>query len=114
MRLINILATALGLVAALPAYAHDADHPYDADSDRARWFKTLTVPGSTTAICCNIADGHQVEAKYEGHTWYAKWQGVWVSIPPNIVLKESSIDEDAYLFVYYGALRCFVPPDHGS
>jgi hypothetical protein len=96
----------------MPGYGKDPLHAYDENSERALWFKSLQVPGSA-AICCNVADGHPVEAEQRDGVWYAKWQGEWIAIPAAIVLKDVSIDEWAYLFIYNGELRCFVPPNRG-
>ncbi|HVU80054.1 MAG TPA: hypothetical protein VHD37_01685 [Candidatus Paceibacterota bacterium] len=107
------IATCAVAMATIPGYCKDPLHAYDESSDRAEWFKSLKVPGSPTAICCNIADGHAVQAEQRNGVWYAKWQGEWILIPSQIVLKDVSIDEWAYLFTYYGTLRCFVPPNRG-
>lgn len=106
------IAVALGLLAigwtfkVAPAAA-------DEMSDRARWFKELMVPG-TDVSCCDISDGHPVEARFADGGWQVHWAGAWRPVPPAIVLRTVSIDRNAYLFVYHGAWRCFVPPNLGS
>jgi hypothetical protein len=112
-------------------------------SDRAEWFESLKVPGTSTG-CCSIADCHRTRARVDVHgRWWAllraEWWPApkWVVVPQERVLaRPRSIDGDAYVCETGGSpggtmlgpingetyeaepvdptVRCFVPPDIGS
>lgn len=109
--IIAIVVVAIaGVIRVVPALSGEL-------TDRGRWFKSLTVPtGAPGAggLCCDISDGFPVEAENRGGLWFVnRHDDGWVPVPPEIVLKEVSIDEHAYLFIYNGNWRCFVPPLQG-
>ena len=112
-----LLCGLFALAVASPALARDLLGQYDPNSERSKWFNSLVVPQNAPfggRLCCDTSDGFAVDAEQRGDQWYAKWKDDWVVVPANIVLKTVSIDEKAYLFVYQGQKRCFVPPLNGS
>ena len=107
------------------SHAQASKPQYDPNSEKSQWFNSLVVPeGNTYAgrLCCDTSDGFPVESEFknvpsddpDGSThWYAKYHDIWTKVPDSIVLKTYSIDSKAYLFVYQGQKRCFVPPVNG-
>lgn len=87
--------------------------------DRGSWFKSLKQP-VTGASCCDISDCRQTKAEAvtvlnangtKSDQWWADVEGQWTPIPPEKVLKKTSIDGEAYVCSGYGRkIFCFVPP----
>jgi hypothetical protein len=44
---------------------------------------------------------------------YAWLNESWTLIPPEKIIRESSPNRDAFLFVLAGTIQCFVPPKGG-
>ncbi len=86
-----------------PAHAAEITTKDEAAHDPARgaWFKGLSQP-DTGNSCCDVSDCYRTQAKQlDDQSWTAlvqTWHGpTWKPIPPNKVLKKTSIDGDAYV-----------------
>lgn len=92
-----------------------------ADEATSRWFKSLTQPG-TGISCCDVSDCHPARSDWRNGQWWAEIEGKMTPIPPDKVLKQTSILENAVVCnskpaAYYGSnapasstIYCFVPP----
>jgi hypothetical protein len=121
----NALLAAAATVAAIALLLAASFACADEAGDVGRWFKSLTQPG-TGMSCCEEADCKQAEAEWRGGQWWAVVRGRWTAIPPDKVLRQTSIMPRAVVCSspaadYYGSghealpvIYCFVPPFNGA
>jgi hypothetical protein len=109
-----VVVTAVAIILAFALVGH-------AETNKGAWFKSLTQPG-TGVSCCDVSDCKPTASEWRGDQWWAILRGKWTPIPPDKVLKQVSILEDAVLCAsqpadYYGSgheadpvIYCFSPP----
>lgn len=101
----------------LAAFGAQAAPPAGADpnSPTARWYRSLTIPG-TDYSCCNDADCRQTAARFVGGAWEAHTpDGDWVPVPANRIIKDKvHPGGSAVLCFLAGRVMCFVPPQAGG
>lgn len=81
----------------------------DPNSPRAAWFNSLRTPEG--ASCCSIADCRPVEAQLVTDGWQIRIDDEWVDVPPEVILRRDNQDGRPIACLYFGKIRCFVPPN---
>jgi hypothetical protein len=103
-------AIAVSLVSAwcLGAALADAPAGSDPNSPLAQWFKSVMHPH--LGVCCTIADGRFVHARKVTGGWQVEIDQQWIDVPPEAVLNdEASPTGEPVVWIFHGAIRCFVP-----
>ena len=121
IRMIALLAS-LSASTQVPAYARDNGQWGDVDPDTAAWFKSVRAPSGLA--CCDVADGHPVDAQYrDDRHWWAFFEGEWRQVPNEAVVKNAH-NPMGRAVVWYASeglvngkrafyIRCFAPVIEG-
>jgi len=94
----------------------------DLNSPLAGWYKSLRVPptgGENAGMsCCSIADCRPAKARLGAAGWEIERGAsppaageIWEEVPEAAVLQRDNPTGGAVVCVYFGKIRCFVPPD---
>jgi len=95
-------------LSAAPVFA--APPPWsDPNSAMARWFESLTIPG-TDISCCSAADCRPHEYRIAADYYQIKIDDKWIDVPPQRVLRRENPTGEAIACIYHGAILCFDPP----
>jgi hypothetical protein len=81
----------------------------DPNSPLGLWYRSLTTPYSGSS-CCSVADCKPVEARLVGEGWEIHVNGVWIKVPPYVVLKRDNPDGRPIACLRRDVIFCFVPP----
>jgi hypothetical protein len=81
----------------------------DPNSPLGLWYRSLTAPYSGGS-CCSVADCRPVEARLVGEGWEIRVRGIWIEVPPSVVLKRDNPDGRPIACIFAGDILCFVPP----
>jgi hypothetical protein len=98
-----------GLLLVGTLFAWSAALAHSGNSEIDRWYQSLRVPGSGEG-CCSVADCHPTDARLVTNGWEVFVEGSWRPVPEALILTRENMDGRPVVCLYYGVIRCFVPP----
>ncbi len=120
MKLVSILLAATMaacLSTAMPAYAQE--HPIgkhgEGHAENHDWYQHLKQPGTGFACCNGTKNGVEGDCRptraymNDDGTWRALINGIWVPVPPRVVLKQLAPDGSSHICASKsGMIYCFL------
>jgi hypothetical protein len=102
-------------VPCLPVQAKDDGRFSNSSPEIRRWFRDLRQPDSGIS-CCDVADGHEVDYRVRGGTYYVMIEGREYPVPPRKIVRNQGNPTGSGV-VFYSMIGsrplilCFIPDD---